>query len=795
MSVSTDDRPQDAPPDQQAAEAPSWDLVRERARPADTAVALTATVLVLSCLVPLFNDLAWVLPAVTMALVVSGAGLASRAIALPVPFVPIVQFITIIGMLTAMFVVDTAWARLLPTAESAQALARLASMGLQDSQVLAAPVPTEPQLILLAVGGAALTALCLDSLFVSLRMPMLAGIPIAVVYAGSTFLLFGRGPWWPFIPAAIAWLLILAADQRARIRDWSGVPVTTRVRGLSTTARRVGGIAILLALVAGTWIPVRAFDPLGGTGSGPAGSAVAQTPILLDPLVSMRRNLTLATDSQVLRYRTDSPAPSYLRVTALENFDGQTWRPRAGLETGRDPGWDLPAIVAEPATRTTSTYEFDVTNLSNSYLPLPYPIASLESVAGVATGWRLDPATGVAFSDGEPATGSRYRVTALESTVDREELRDSPSALGTAWPQLNLPGGMNPVIKQTALEVTADAETPYDKALALQKWFTSDGGFRYSTSVRSGAGADYIAEFLEDRVGYCEQYAGAMAVMARQLGIPSRVVVGFTQGAPVEDDLWEVTVRDAHAWPELWFEGVGWVRFEPTPRTDATVQAPEYAPATPSETSPDETRGQLDEEGFDPVTGAPVEDPSSLPRMLLVISLALTIVIALLPMLRRIARRRMRLGTRDPDRAVLSAWAEVEATAIDLGQPWSAFDTARQAADRLGRGMPEAAAQALARVRSAVEQVRYAPRRTVEAEAAARDRAAAVRADARIVIRELTRRVRWQVRIAAYCWPSSERRRQRSSMRSMSPDLRSFGAAAGASASSTATEPRFWNAE
>src|SRR5690606_40395181 len=88
----------------------------------------------------------------------------------------------------------------------------------------------------------------------------------------------------------------------------------------------------------------------------------------------------------------------------------------------------------------------------------------------------------------------------------------------------------------------------------------------------ASVGNDELVAFLDEsgRVGYCEQFAASMAVMARTLGIPSRVAVGFLQPRKVSDDFWEFSAHDLHAWPELFFAGSGWVRFEPTPATRAS---------------------------------------------------------------------------------------------------------------------------------------------------------------------------------------------------------------------------------
>lgn len=780
-----------------------WAMVRERARIADTIVAAVAVLLSTACLIPLFVDLRWVLPTVTVVVIISSLGAISRGLGMPVPFVPIVQALGLVLTVTAMFAAAEAWARIVPTTQAWDVLRSLLQSGLLDAQEYMAPVPTFPGLVLLAVGGVGLVALSTDTLFVSVRSPLMAGLPLLAMYLAVALTLRNGAPWWAFPLPAAGWLLILAADQRDSVRRWGGLASTTRIRGLSTGARRTGLVAIVLASVIAVILPMRGsmpWDTGGGSGTGTGtGAGTASGSVILDPLVSMRRSLIDANDTEVLNYRTQAENPSYLRVSVLESFDGTTWRPREGLESGRDGGVSLPAnvlndfVAVNDSNRVRGgdsyTYDITVTSLQNTYLPLPYPVSQIDDVDGLGTDWSLDPSTGVAFSADTAATGRAYRVAALDPRIQSGQLRDAVAAKGDFWPQLNLPGGMTPRIRELAREVTAIAETPYDRAVALQRWFTRDGGFTYSTSVRSGADADYIAEFLEERVGYCEQFAGSMAIMARSLGIPSRVVVGFTQGSLDEDGTWRVTVRDAHAWPELWFEGVGWVRFEPTPRSGGTVQAPEYARAADSEIPQggDDTRGLIDGEGFDPVTA---ERPTELSLPLLpiaLLALLVTLLLLAVPMTRRLVRRHRRLHARQYGAAVEGAWAEVGDLAIDHGQPWSEFSTPRQATQRLSRGMAEPAAAALRRLRGEVEQVRYSPDGGASGSP---ERAEAVRADVRVVADELRARVRWQTRVAAYCWPSSERRRQRSSMRSMKPEdapgAAGFAGAAGVSSAGRA---------
>ncbi len=141
------------------------------------------------------------------------------------------------------------------------------------------------------------------------------------------------------------------------------------------------------------------------------------------------------------------------------------------------------------------------------------------------------------------------------------------------------------MVSRVAREVTAGAANPYEQAVKLQEYFAINGGFEYDTQVKVGSGSQAIARFLEDKQGFCVHFSFAMAAMARSLGIPARVAVGFAPGSPQADGSVSVGLRDAHAWPEVYFEGVGWTRFEPTPTRGST---PSYTlTETPGSSVPD----------------------------------------------------------------------------------------------------------------------------------------------------------------------------------------------------------------
>ena len=241
--------------------------------------------------------------------------------------------------------------------------------------------------------------------------------------------------------------------------------------------------------------------------------------------------------------------------------------------------------------------------------------------------------------------------------------------------------------------MTADAQTRFQKAQLLQQWFREDGDFRYDQAQVESAGsggADLLA-FLDDRVGYCEQFAASMAIMARVLGIPSRVAVGFLEPEKSTNGAWVFSAHDLHAWPELYFPGSGWVRFEPTPAGPGRQRSPTTPPPT-SRPSPRHRRRAraesselLPERGASPSAdaGSADEDTSSIPWVPILAGLLGLAVVALLlltPRLVRAARRRRRLAGDIED-----LWVELRDVARDLGHAWPVGRSPRRAGEWLGR--------------------------------------------------------------------------------------------------------------
>lgn len=483
----------------------------------------------------------------------------------------------------------------------------------------------------------------------------------------------------------------------------------------------------------------------------------------MNPLVSLQDNLNQPENRQVMSYRTNSGAPQdfYLRILALDQFNGSEWRPSTRRLR------DVPKRLPDPAGLGPDVAVTEVrTNVSASgsyqqtYLPLPYPATEVR----INGRWRYEPEGRTLVGDrGETTRGAQYQVSSLVVAPTAEQLAAAPPAPAALRREYTrVPASLPRVVEETADRVTKGAANDYERAVKLQDYFASDGGFTYDTSVNSGTGSAAISRFLKDKQGFCVHFSFAMAAMARTLGIPARVAVGFTPGTGQSDGSVSVGLRDAHAWPELYFEGVGWTRFEPTPTRGSTPSYTQQAvptgdtdvPALPEKGSsaapsvapsvPDSCPAQMRKQGECGSTAAPgVTTPtdSGTPTGTVVGLVLLAVVVLalpLLPLLWRLRARRRRLGLStgrtpptdrdtdgtDPDpgagpgrapvhamSGTLAAWQEITDTAWDHGIEPDDSRTPRKAADRvvrLGQLGPDAAA-AVHRVAGAVEQVLYAP--------------------------------------------------------------------------------------
>ncbi|UCM87385.1 transglutaminaseTgpA domain-containing protein [Streptomyces marincola] len=736
-------------------------LMDGRARVAGA--AWLATLASAAALLPLIDGSDWLVQTSVLLAVQSGIGVLLRWRGMPAAGTVAVQVLASLLMLTMVSVPEHAAAGILPGPAALDALGQLLADGADDISRYVAPAPATDGIRLMVFGGVLFVGLLVDLLAGPLRGAAAAGLPLLALYSVAAGVAQDDGGWPYFLTAAAGYLVLLLAEGRDRLGRWGrfltgpgdGRAPTPHDRALGAApraraGRRIGALTLGVAVLAPAMLPslgggILDLNENGGRGGG-GGEATS-----VNPVVALQDQLNRPQNREVLTYTTDSPSASemYLRLIALDTFDGEEWTSARWIENEvpRAP-WPVPGLAPDVAGHEVLTRVEAAGSYAQASLPVPYPARWIEAGGG----WLFDRGSQTLASDDEDLTtmGLAYDVRHLLVRPTAAQLANAPAA-AQDWASYftRLPEDLDPAVRAAALEVTAGAANDYERAVALQDWFTREGGFRYDTSVESGTGADAIVTFLDNREGFCVHFAFTMATMARSLGIPAQVAVGFTPGLRQGDGSFQVGTHNAHAWPELYFEGVGWVRFEPTPGQGS---APEYTrpePALPDPEEPDrqelpQPEPQRPEEAATPTAPescAPGEEGcGALPDLAdgdqggagFPVRPALWagggLLVALVLAAPLLWRRRATGRRLAPEAGTLAAWRELNDTAWDFGIPPQPWETPRQAAERVVRAarLPDEPAAAVRRVATAVEEELYAPHPPRQARALAHDvRAAA----------------------------------------------------------------------
>ncbi len=711
----------------------------------------------------------FLVPTLVIALVLGLVGSGLRVLRLPAYAVLLAQLVLALLALNLVFAARESRLGVLPTMDSVRRVGYAIYNGGATLNSYAAPVEVNPThtAALLTVCGLAVL-LSIDLLAFGVRRPALAALPLLAALSVPVSILDGALGIPVFVGTAVLFLRLLAVEHLDQVRSWGSRPRSWVSLGGSMSALwQVAGVAIVGALLLAPLVPVTdLLDRKRGGGSSGAGAGSYQLSAV-NPFVRLRRDLVTKTNTPMVYAETESRSTSYLRTTVLDRFTENEWRPSRRVlpaDNSADGVFPSPPGLGTGIGGSEDRWSLQLARgFSTTWLPLPYPIRELE-VPGT---WRYDSRTLDVASVGETSAGElSYTATAFTPAITARLLDgalEPPDAVRAA--NTGVPDTLPEVIIARAEEVTRGASTDYAKAVALQDWFRRDGGFRYSLEQRAGSGMDLLARFVtDDRVGYCEQFASAMAAMGRALDIPSRVVVGFLSASRQADGRLLYTSDDRHAWPEMYFSGVGWVRFEPTPgqRAGATpvwtrqsLDAPDPTAAPSASASP-----TTDADADAAAANSSAEQWSLPVPAWSVAALLVVLSLGLVPALVRRSQRRRRLAGHDPVHLAEGAWAELRATAVDLGLEWPERRTPREQARTVAGQVhaDEDAERDLEDLLTRVERGRYARPGTLST-VAPQERSQTVevvrtwrRAMAGSVDRGRGRRGRW--------WPGSLLRRR-----------------------------------
>jgi transglutaminase-like putative cysteine protease len=685
-----------------------------------TITAAVACVLASMAVTPLFFGPLWFAPAVGAVGTAAGAGTLTR---LRAPRVPPVLACLAAGVTALLLYLNLVFEGrhsllyVIPTPGSLARLWDLAGAGLAEAHRYKQPAPDLPGLILLAAAGVGIAAVLTDLIAVRFRSAALAGLPLLVLF-GVPVMMNASHPQLldslVFCLAGAGYLAMLAVGSR----------VGRNAMALAA-AGGIASIAVALCaplLLSGVHLNTLFFSAAEAGGLPQTMAQLHQT----SPSVVFTYTTTASPSLQ----QND---PLYFRQYVFDTLDQTGWQltsyPPGTAQAGslpQPPGLTDLSAAQPVTTRITTT---GVPDAHPAFLPLPYPAIGV-SVPGQ---WLADPDLMV-YSPASSLAGITYSATSYAVDPSQAQLAAVPPLTGVPGlaPDLRLPTSY----RTAALERLAQAQTfgqatELGKVDALASWLSS-APFRYSLSATPFGSAAGLTSFLTTtRTGYCVQYAYAMTVLTRLLGIPARFVTGYTTGVPGKDGSYVVKTTDSHAWTEVYFPTFGWIRFEPTPgHPGGTASRPDYMsastgtatmgsgdpiiPATGSGSSlpaPDANRlapkpsQQAGQPGLRP-QGRPARTSEAATALAVVAAIALAIVA---PAALRIGRRQWRWmrATDDVARAHV-AWREFRDDLTDFGFRGRPSEPPRALAARVSVTLPEPASAAVRRLALAEERVSYA---------------------------------------------------------------------------------------
>lgn len=505
---------------------------------------------------------------------------------------------------------STTWG--LPLAPTWRAVGAALGQAAVDFPNSTAPVATTTGFVLAAAVGAGVVALLGDWAATRLLSPMQAVAPGVALFVVCSIVGTQRGRLWSTAvivgASAVSVLLLRATGPGMRL-----TPFGDRRRGAGAWVAGLGSAAAATAMVAAA-VAVPLLPAVNGRGvlgwRGPGGGNSNRS--VPSPVVELPTRLLAESATEVFTVR--SPVASYWRLTSLDTFTGIQWE---STNSYRNAARSLPGLQPAAAGARPVVAQFHIQDLSSIWLPTAFAPETISG--GGKVSW--DASSGSLLAARATSNGLDYQLTSLQylSTVTAAQLAGAGSLHPDAGTARNtkLPATVGPRVRALAHAITAGSHNEYEAALALQDYFVSNPAFSYSLQPPSdGYGIDALSRFLfETRVGYCQQFAGAFAVLARAVGLPTRLAIGFTTGTEAGDGTYQVRNANAHTWPEVWFgPGLGWLPFEPTKGGGFAIPGATGYTGDTSRATPAPVPSPTSTVTTPPVSAAPRPVPAALPR-------------------------------------------------------------------------------------------------------------------------------------------------------------------------------------
>ncbi|AZL06147.1 transglutaminase [Brevibacterium aurantiacum] len=665
----------------EAGEAMSTDTREstEKQSPAllEACTVFVAMVLAAVGLSAVFSDFAWLPPVLISIFLIVIVGAIFRSIPVLRATGAAVIAQCLVGLIAVLVLCapSTLILGVIPTGSSFTSVIDLLSSGVSDLYATVPPAPSTPGFTTMLTIAFTLITILIDGLVCDLKAPKVSGVLLLVLWMIPVFFAPTQVQWWHVV-AILAAFLILMLSPYLPAAKWRG-GLTATVAGAVAVAIGIG-LPVLLPEVPS--LPNRAASDKGDL-------------TVTNPFLDLRADLGDRDDSTLFDYTSTESQGQPIRLTSINSFDGQTWAPTPfPLDSFAIANEGLPWPQGLPRSKNYSQERIDVSitdEYDQQYLPSPY---APQQPTGLDRRWIYDEKSLTVVGNGEKSGGQDYSMEYVSINPDVKDLQSAtPVNTSDFETELEVPDSLPTSVKETAEKVTADADNQWEAAVLLQAYFRS-GDFEYSLDAPERASGDAISDFLVDKKGYCVQFSSAMTIMARTMGIPARIGVGFGEGSKSGEG-YEVSMQDSHAWPELYFEGAGWVRFEPTPggpagdppkwsvasgSTDGDSEEDSEESSSPSEEPTDgaeESEATESESSSEETSAAGEPAGASIGKYLWAGLIVLVILLlAAIPALWRLILRRRR--TSDP-KQLEKVWTEVRALSTDYGQSLDPSKTLR----------------------------------------------------------------------------------------------------------------------
>lgn len=700
-----------------------------------------------------FVEASATIPIIAAALLSSAVAVIARRLRLPLVVAAMASIVLLLMLIMRRYAGESLQLGILPTGETPQVLRDLSSDLLIKFQEVKSPVDSHPSFVAAAILGAWIMSFLTDWGAMRLRLAFEPVLPAALLFVFTSIAPINAGQ--NQLVSTIAFALAVAAwavVQRAASLFQRGVWLANDGQRGPASVGKAGAVVAVIAVIVGALVggrlPGADADPVWKFSEDPANARE-----VISPFVRIRDRLETQTNVQLFTVTADQP--TYWRIAGLDDYvhyapNGElkaSWQVRASFNSADG---SLPTETELGGERERLEQSYDINALQAIWLPAAYAPTELVDSTHPVT-WNTENSTLSVPNNREFSDDIQYTIVSSRSKFTVAELRAAPAAIPDDIRErfTQVPDRIPQRVSQMAQDIVAGQPTRYDQMKQLQDHFRQ---YEYSVdNIRNGT-QDPFDQFLDERSGFCQDFSGTFTLMARTLGIPARVAVGFTWGEPVSTDeqgrtTYRVTGRQAHAWPEVYFEGLGWVPFEPTPnrglpeavqytgaeaRQDTAAPENSGVPTTlppttavengaglnpiPSTTIPPLDEGALTPDS-EPIPGeAEVGSQRSLSdliswipwRWLLVLALVGAYVIGL-PLIYKLRRQQRRTAAKNDADRVETAWAE-SAESLELGFDLrrSESETRKEFAERL-MGDPRLPGHALDELATATTVARFHP--------------------------------------------------------------------------------------